>query len=126
MLEGLAPGTAYSAEIYYTDAENAPGSKQTRTFTTLRKTKSRNVYPYIYLKNVERNPDGSFRTGTRLPLRVFNATDAVSIEWTLDGRPVSIGKDGYYHIERQGILKAAVNYSDGSTDIITKSISIKD
>lgn len=126
VLEGLAPGTAYSAEIYYTDAENAPGSKQTRTFTTLRKTKSRNVYPYIYLKNVERNPDGSFRTGTRLPLRVFNATDAVSIEWTLDGRPVSIGKDGYYHIERQGILKAAVNYSDGSTDIITKSISIKD
>ena len=55
---------------------------------------------------------------------MYNAADAVRIVWYFDGKPITPGADGYYHLSRSGVLKAVVTYPD-STDILTKKIVVK-
>ena len=83
------------------------------------------TYPYIYLNNILRNPDGSFQAGTKIPLRVFNATDVQDIRWTLDGAAINPGPDGRYALTRSGTLKAVIFHSDGSTETLLKEIIIQ-
>ena len=94
------------------------------SFTT-KSDKKADSYPYIYLKDVEdRRADGSFTSGAPLSLRVYNAPDADGVTWYFDGKAISPGADGYYHLTRSGELKAVISYP-GSTDIITKKIVVK-
>ena len=93
------------------------------SFTTKSDRKA-GSYPYIYLKDVDRGTGGSFAPDAPIALRVYNAPDAVRVAWYFDGKPISPGADGYYHLSRSGELKAVVTYS-GSTDIITKKIVVK-
>lgn len=80
--------------------------------------------PYIYLTGVKRNDDGSFPYGTKIPLRVFNATGVQNITWLYNGKSISPGPDGYYTIVSSGTLRARIQYEDGSTEIIIKEISL--
>ncbi len=84
-------------------------------------------FPYIHLKNITRNSDGSFPSGTKFPLRVYNADDVDGIIWYLDGRPVSVGPDGYWHATGSGELKAEIIYKgkQGTRDVLVKKIVIK-
>ena len=74
---------------------------------------------------MERGGDGSFAADTPLSLRVYNAPDAEGVRWSLDGRSITPGADGYYHLTRSGLLKAVISYPDGTTDILTKQVTVK-
>ncbi|MBO8446056.1 MAG: M6 family metalloprotease domain-containing protein [Bacteroidetes bacterium] len=120
-LEGLTPKTSYSVRIYCAK-DGTNGNSTAGDFTT--KAVTENGRPYIYLRYTERNDDNTFPIGVKLPLILFNAAEAAETVWTMDGKPVKTGDNGYYMPSSSGLLKATVTYSDGSTDVITKEIRI--
>ena len=83
------------------------------------------TYPYIYLSGASRNTDGSFISGARIPLRVFNATGVAEVRWYLDGAGIEAEPDGLYTIEREGRLEAEIIYEDGTSERIIKEIRIR-
>ena len=121
-LTGLTPATKYTVTVKLSDDESA--ISQELTITTATKPKD-NAYPYIYLTSTKQNMDGSFPSGTKLPLKLFNATDASSISWQLDGKDISTGADGYYILTQSGTLRAIVNYNGGAKDIIERVCVVK-
>ena len=83
-------------------------------------------WPYIYLGSVERNGDGTFPMGAKLPLRVYGATSAKEIGWTINDMPISIEGDGYYTLKHGGTLRAIIFWEDGSVDKVEKQINISE
>ena len=118
--ENLQPKTKYTYSLSY-EVDPEVDSSLSSSFTT----KAYNGMPYIYLNDTYRTITGHFTAESLLPLRVYNVPGAVSVTWTLDGSPIQCGPDGYYHMRKGGLLKAVVNYSDGSRDIITKQATYK-
>ncbi len=82
------------------------------------------TYPYIYLNNVPRSSDGSFPPGSKIPLRVFNATEVQEVRWSLNGHPIQPEADGNFTLTRSGTLKAEIIHTDGSTETIIKEINV--
>ena len=82
------------------------------------------TWPFIYMNGIRRNNDGSIPSGTMLPLRTYNTSDAAEISWTFDGKPVSADNTGYYEVTLSGILRAHIIWKDGSEEIIQKEIII--
>ena len=122
VLEGLAPSTRYKVVIRLICSGGAVHSKA-ESFTT--KTMLRDMLPFIYLNSAERRVDGSFIYGDRLPLRVYNATDAVKVEWFFNEEPIQPDSDGFWRMKDSGILKAKVWYKDNSADIIAKTLIVR-
>ena len=123
VIDGLTPSTAYKVQLLCRKG-NIPGPVNGNASFTTKSDKKAGSYPYIYLKDVGRGSGGSFAPDSPIALRVYNAADAVNVSWYFDGKPISPGADGYYHLSRSGVLKAVVTYP-GSTDIITKKIVVK-
>ncbi len=121
-LEGLKPATSYSVRIHY-ESGGAKGRETVINFTT--KSLYTNGMPFIYLNDIVRNNDGSFKPGTKLPLVVYNLNNAQHTEWFMDGRSISADKDGYFVIPRSCTIKAKITYIDGATDFIEKKILLK-
>jgi hypothetical protein len=120
-IEGLSAKTAYSVELLFRN-EGVDGKVTEEHFTT------KSIYgsqPCIYINNSMKNSDGSFYDGAMLPLRIYNCPEAESVRWFFDGRHVTTGEDGYYHITRSGLLKAEITLSDGSKEIITRKLELK-
>ena len=82
-------------------------------------------YPFIYLFNVRRNQDGTYPSGSRFPLRLYNAYDAEKIIWYMDGQEVETGPDGYYTPAASGVMRAEIFYNDGTKSIVETKIVIK-
>lgn len=121
-LEGLSPTTAYSANISFVRNEVA-GEISVVDFLT--KASQDGKKPYIYLEYLALvRSEGKFPAGVGLPLRVANAIGE-KVGWTYDGTPVGVDGSGYFHPSKSGTLKAVVNHSDGSRDILLKEIVIK-
>ena len=120
VLDGLVPRTSYTVSVLFKMVE-VTGKTGTISFMTSSDTGG---LPYIYLRYVKRNPDGSFPKDSRVPLRMYNAVGAEEIEWTFDGIPVKVDPDGYYKLEKSGTLKAVVHWEDGSRDIVVKEIKV--
>jgi len=121
VLDGLSQSTAYATTIYF-EVAGVKSKTSSINFTTKR------LYDgpsFIFLNNVSRNEDGSFPEGAALPLRVYNHEDGVSVSWTYDGIPVSVGADGYYHVTKSGTLRAEITYADGDKDVIIKEVTVK-
>ena len=123
VIEGLTPSTAYKVQLLCRKG-NIPGPVNGNASFTTKSDRKAGSYPYIYLKDVNRGTGGSFAPDAPIALRVYNAADAVRIVWYFDGKPITPGADGYYHLSRSGVLKAVVTYPD-STDILTKKIVVK-
>jgi immune inhibitor A len=122
-LEGLTPGKSYSATINFKLGDVVGESFKT-SFTT--SSYSSGSYPYIFFNSrIARNTDGSFPSGTLLPLRVRNAVGAKSIVWYLGSNVIKTEANGYYTLVRSGDLKAVITYPDGSIDEISKTITVK-
>ena len=83
------------------------------------------TFPYIYLSNTQRNLDGSFPVGSKLPLRVFNATEVEEVRWSMDGRTIKPEADGNYTLRRSGLLAAQILHTDGTTETIYKEITVQ-
>jgi len=121
-LENLKPETKYQVKIN-ADGNGARVYSITTEFTT--KAYLEDTLPFIMLSTAERNEDGTFVKGTRIPLRVFNIRDVESVKWSFNNREVKTDESGYYTLDRNGTLKAYVTHVNGSVSILTKEISVK-
>ena len=118
--EGLTPDRTYTITVCNPDIREYSVSAD---FTT--KKYYSDGYPFIYLNSSERNSDGSFRKGGRMPLRVFNARGAARVSWVFSDSVLTTDGSGYYTVQGSGTIKAVVDYENGSTDVITKQITVK-
>lgn len=116
VLGGLSPNTEYVANIESGDEKGSISFKTKAHYSS--------GHPFIYLIGADRDSDGRFRSGAAIALRVYNAPYALSVRWSLNGKPISVSSDGYYYIKEEGTLKAEVSYEDGSKDIIVKEIKL--
>lgn len=124
ILEDLeSSGTTYEVEIYFT-ADDIEGER-TKSYVMTKRTPPVK-WPYITFGSSERNSDGSFSSGRRIPLHVNNAADAAEITWTFDGKTITHEGDGFHTLTKSGELKAVVQWEDGSSDIIIKNIQISE
>lgn len=120
-LEGLESGNkTYTVSISF-EIGGVVGESASVSFMTRRKPSV--SWPFIHIGNAERNSDGTFPVGSRLPLRVYNATDAAEVNWFFNGIRIMTEGDGYYTIKEGGELKAKVTWKDGGTDTIVKQIA---
>ena len=123
VLEGLEPsGKTYTVEIWF-ERFDLEGEVKEVSFLTKRAPQV--SWPYIYLNSVSRESDGSFLAGTRIPMRLYNASEAVQVDWYMDDQPIMHEGDWYYTLNESGTLKAEVRWEDGSVDIITKKVVVK-
>ena len=53
---------------------------------------------------------------------MYNASGAAEIEWSFNGRPISVGGNGYYTVTESGTLKAHITFTDGGETYIIKEI----
>jgi M6 family metalloprotease-like protein len=118
--EGLEPGKTYTVTVFNPKERDKSVSAE---FTT--KKYYSDGYPFIYLNSAERNSDGSFKRSGLMPLRVFNARGAARVSWSFSDNTLTTDGSGYYTVRGSGTLKAVVDYEDGTTDIITKQITVK-
>lgn len=118
--EGLDPDRKYTVSVCNPDDREHAVSAD---FTT--KKYYSDGYPFIYLNSADRYSDGCFKEGGRLPLRVFNARGAQRVSWSFSESVLTTDGSGYYTVRGSGTLKAVIDYEDGTTDIITKQITVK-
>jgi hypothetical protein len=122
-ISGLQPSTSYSFHIAFTQ-DGAVGESVKNSFMTKKRDSS--GLPRIYLPEEGRNADGSFQSGAKLPLKVFNLTGVENIQWRFDGSVITPAKDLYYKVAGSGTLEAHVSLSDGTEEILIKEIRISD
>lgn len=121
--EGLSPVSEYTVELYFKDGDQK-GNVTTFKFQTGKSTSK--IPPYIILSNAARDKtSGRFLKGCNIPLRVYNALNAESIVWYYNDQEVSIGPNGYFNPSESGILKAEIIYSNGTSEILMKTINIQ-
>mgnify|MGYP003303356569 FL=1 len=122
IFEGLTPGNkTYSIKVYF-EKDGVQGESRKTAFMTSRQTPV--SWPYIYLGKAAAG-SGTLKAGTKVALRVYNATASEAIEWTYDGKAAEPAGDGYFEITRGGVLKAHVYWKDGSVDILEKVINLR-
>lgn len=121
--ENLNPKTTYKLEIYYKQNE-LTGKAYSRSFITMKGAVG-DGSPFIFLKNVERNADGSFTVDSAFPLRLVNALGAMSVEWYFNGKAVSVDESLLFSPGRSGVLKAVLRDKDGVESVIGKQINIR-
>ena len=121
-IDGLTPLTPYKCEIFF-ESEEVESKSVACNFTT--KSPRDKNYPFIYLYYMKRNDDGTFPSGSKFPLRMYNAYTAEKIVWYMDGKEISVDGSGFYTPSASGELKAEIFYEDGSKSIVTKTITIK-
>lgn len=122
LLEGLEPSSPYTVDIRFLIGE-AEGTAVQTSFITKRYNAP--ATPYIWLPTEGRNSDGTFPSGTKLPLRVYNVPDATHVSWTFQGRPIIPDVDCWWTIPSSGELQALVTYPDRTQEIISKTLTIK-
>ena len=121
-LEGLEPaGKTYEIDVVFISDGMESEKKKTSVMTKRMPSSS---WPFIYLGSMERNSDGTFRSGVRSPLRVYGAAGAAEIRWEFNGKPINREGDGYYTLKESGILQATILWEDGSIDKVMKEIII--
>ena len=121
-IENLQPDVRYKAVIRVLCKD---GSVHTRNLSFNTKSLQPGIRPFIYLNFEARNEDGSFNAGERIPLRVYNAQNAVSVRWFFNDVIIFPDSDDFWQMKESGILKARVSFSDGSSDIIVKKLTVK-
>ena len=121
-IDGLQPSTSYRITVQIMRGGSPFFSARISAGTLSQRA---GMFPFIYLKGAERDEDGCFRKGSRIPLQVFNAAGAREIRWYMGSAPISAGNDGLYTISGPGTLKAEIFWEDGSSDIIIKEIAVK-
>lgn len=120
VFEGLQPKTRYKVTVSNKGDSTLSISAE---FTT--KAYYNDGYPFIYLNSASRNNDGSFVTGSLMPLRVYNARDAVRVSWQYSSGTLSTDGSGYYKVLGSGTIKAVIEYKDGTREIISKTITAR-
>lgn len=121
-IEGLTPQKTYSAIVSF-ESDGVAGPEKKKSFMTSRAAPIEWAYIYIG-KNAKE--DGTYTSGTKIPLRVYNAATAEEIEWYFKEEEISPAGDGYFTIQETGVLRAMVYWPDGETDILEKHIILSE
>ena len=121
-IENLSPGKTYGIKVFFME-NGHPGKIIESEFSTA--TCEDDSYPYICLDGIVRNADGSFRPDTEIPLRLRNAVTARSVKWTFGKDEAVPGGNGYFLLRRSGELRAEITYPDGSSETISKQITVR-
>ena len=122
ILENLEPnGKTYLVDIMFV-ADGFEG--ETKEVSVMTKRMPAIGWPYIYLNSTGRNSNGTFRQGTRIPLRVYGAGGAAEIRWNFNGEAITHEGDGYLTLDEDGELLAEIHWEDGSIDKVLKQITI--
>lgn len=121
-ISDLAPQTTYQATVRVVCTDGAIYSKSLEFKT---KMQIQGARPYIWLGSLERNGNGTFKAGGKLPLRIYNPGDAVAVHWYFSGLRVYPGEGGWWTLDSSGILKAEVWRPDGSKDVIIKRLTVE-
>jgi hypothetical protein len=120
VIKGLESGNKTYTVTMAFEIEGIVGKSESTSFMTKKAPVVR--WPYIYMNNVARDPEGRIHKGAEIPLILSNASEASSITWTFNDKPVgNVGK-GYLTVKESGTLKAHVIFEDGSETVIIKEI----
>ena len=120
-LEGLVPGNkTYTVDIQF-EKNGITGEKSSTSFMTSRAPSV--DWPYIYLGKKAAGK-GTFKAGSKIAPRVYNASKAEAITWEFNGKEITAEGDGYYTVNESGTLKTRVYWNDGETDTLEKTITI--
>ena len=117
-LEGLEPVKTYTATIYF-ELFGIKGKSSSVSFMT--KKQPAVTWPFISFGSTQRNSDGTFEKGTRIPLKVNNSRDIIDIVWSFNNEVVPKG-DYYLTLTEDGTLEAHIYMKDGCEEILTKEI----
>ncbi len=119
----LSPAVNYVITISYRNIDN---NIITKTLNITTKT-FYNTYPVLMdLTGVQgRNSDGSFQTGSKLPLVLMNAKDIEEVRWYFNFERIYVGANQYFTLNEEGILDAHIYYTNGEVEIIRKEIVIR-
>lgn len=121
-LEGLLPDSrTYTASISF-EINGVVGEAVETSFMTKRSPSVK--WPFIYTGSFPAGSEGAIPVMSKIPLRVYNATDAAEIIWTFNRKQIKPGGDGYFQIKEKGTLKAHITWKDGSEEIIMKEIIV--
>lgn len=121
-LKGLQPDSkTYTASIHF-EINGVVGDAVQTNFMTKKSPVVK--WPYIYIGNSRLNTDGTIPVLTRIPLKLYNATNAAEIRWKFNGKKVAPEGDGYYQIKEDGTLKAYITWPDGTEEVVMKEITV--
>ena len=120
-ISGLIPQKHYGFKLTLKASEENRYSVRDAFIT---KYYRNDTHPYIYLNSADRNSDGSFMAGSKIPLRIFNAPGIQEVRWYFNGRLIEVGADGYYTINTSGRLRAEITYLNGDSEVIIKDIML--
>lgn len=121
-LRGLQPDSkTYTVGIHF-EINGVVGESAETNFMT---KKSPVVdWPFIYIGSSRFNADGTIPVLTRIPLKLYNATDAAEIRWKFNGKKVAPEGNGYYQVKEDGTLKAYITWPDGTEEVVMKEITV--
>ena len=116
MLDGLTSGNiTYEALIHF-ETEEVISASYKCPFMTKRKPSVE--WPYIYISGA------TTKRGTGLPLHIVNSAKSAEISWSYDDISIIPDADYKFRPSKSGILKATIIWPDGSSDIITKKLTV--
>ncbi len=122
MIKGLEPGNkTYTVNASF-QINGVEGEKRSISFMTPKAIPVQ--WPCIHLGKNRTKEDGTYATGTKVPLIIYNAENAQDIRWTFNGNEITTSADNYYTLTESGTLKAEISWEDGSRDIIVKKINL--
>lgn len=84
----------------------------------------RNTLPFIYLHGLKKTANGFYERGSSFPLYVYNGYRAQSIRWIWNGIEIE-DTDRFFTLKESGILRAELEYEDGTTDVIVKEFILR-
>lgn len=123
VIEGLTPGNkTYTATISF-EIDGIVGESKKVSFMTSRQVAV--SWPYIHFGK-SANEDGTFSVGAKIPMRVYNASNAEAIEWEFNGKKSGPEGNGYFTVSEPGTLRAIVYWPDGGKDILEKNIILSE
>lgn len=118
LIEDLDPVKTYTVSIYF-ELNGIKGKSSGVSFMT--KKQPAVTWPFISFGSAQRNSDGTFAEGTRIPLKINNSRDIINIVWSFNDEVVPSG-DHYMTIKKGGNLEAHIYMKDGCEEILTKEI----
>ncbi len=121
LLDSLSTSTTYNVEV----RGIIDGKDSLRTTLSLKTLAIESKHPVIAFSSTGRGFDGSFNPGAKLPLRLYNASDAVEVKWYFNGKEINVGEDFYWNVTGSGVLKAVVFYEDGRKIAVMKAITVR-
>ena len=120
VLEHLDPVTTYTVTVHF-EMDGVKGSESSVSFMT--KKQPVVSWPYMNFGSAQRNSNGTFVIGTRIPLKINNIQGISSISWMFNGKPIKHEGDFYYTLKESGSLEAHIIMEDGQEEILVKEIT---